>query len=221
MKKVMQKDALLEAMGQEAADKVWRNPEEVERRFLEMKDRLARNMKLLMKTKGLQQEDLARIVDVSTSAVSTWMRGEKVPRLDKLIILCTLFEVDIRELFDPELSRSLMMKQQLSHQEEKEELQREEYITGTDAFRTGSAIHDIRSMGSGGSLQPFSEEDTSTVYLSRQDSETVSKMMDASAGLIVNTKDELKRVTETLSQNRLVLLLGIAKLMQADQEIEK
>lgn len=49
----------------------------------------------LRRAKGLSQEQLANIIDVSRQAVSKWETGESLPDLAKLILLCNTFDVSL------------------------------------------------------------------------------------------------------------------------------
>lgn len=52
----------------------------------------------LRKDKGLSQEQLAELLDVSRQAVSKWESGQTYPEIDKLIKLSDLFNVTLDEL---------------------------------------------------------------------------------------------------------------------------
>lgn len=52
----------------------------------------------LRKEKGLSQERLAEMLDVSRQAVSKWESGQTYPEIDKLIKLSDLFNVTLDEL---------------------------------------------------------------------------------------------------------------------------
>ena len=52
----------------------------------------------LRKSKGLSQEDVANVLNVSRQTVSKWETGQSVPDLDKIIPICELFEITTEEL---------------------------------------------------------------------------------------------------------------------------
>lgn len=59
-------------------------------------------LKELRKEKGMTQEQLAEILNVSGRTVSRWETGSNMPDLDLLIELADLYDLDIRELIDGE-----------------------------------------------------------------------------------------------------------------------
>ncbi len=54
----------------------------------------------LRKEKNLSQEQLADKLEVSRQAVSKWESGQSYPEMDKIIILCKLFDCSIDELIN-------------------------------------------------------------------------------------------------------------------------
>lgn len=59
-------------------------------------------LKELRKEKGMTQEQLAEILNVSGRTVSRWETGSNMPDLDLLIEIADLYDLDIRELIDGE-----------------------------------------------------------------------------------------------------------------------
>lgn len=59
-------------------------------------------LKVLRKQKGLTQEQIAGIFNVSNRTVSRWENGNNMPDLDVLIEISDFYEVDLRELLDGE-----------------------------------------------------------------------------------------------------------------------
>lgn len=47
----------------------------------------AENLRQIRKEKGLSQEELAEILDVSRQAVSKWEQGQGYPEVEKLLFL--------------------------------------------------------------------------------------------------------------------------------------
>lgn len=56
------------------------------------------NLRYFMELRGKTQADIARALGVSTSAVTYWCAGRKVPRADKLKALCDFLFVDMSDL---------------------------------------------------------------------------------------------------------------------------
>ncbi|MBR6199533.1 MAG: helix-turn-helix transcriptional regulator [Spirochaetales bacterium] len=56
---------------------------------------ISEKIRALRKEKGLKQEQLAEICDVSVEAVGTWERGKKIPEFDNLIKLANTFDVSL------------------------------------------------------------------------------------------------------------------------------
>ena len=66
----------------------------------------AQNLKRLLETKGMSASELARLMNVSKSAVSDWASGRFLPRIDKVDKMCEIFNctrADFTEL-TPDLS---------------------------------------------------------------------------------------------------------------------
>lgn len=59
-------------------------------------------LKTLRNEKGLTQEQLAEVVNVSRRSVSRWETGSNLPDLDVLMELADYYEVELRELLDGE-----------------------------------------------------------------------------------------------------------------------
>ena len=59
-------------------------------------------LKTLRSEKGLTQEQLAEMVNVSRRSVSRWETGSNLPDLDVLMELADYYQVELRELLDGE-----------------------------------------------------------------------------------------------------------------------
>ncbi len=68
-------------------------------------------LKTLRKQKGLTQEQLAEIVNVSDRTVSRWENGHNLPDLDVLIEIADYYEVDLREILNGERKSENMNKE--------------------------------------------------------------------------------------------------------------
>jgi len=60
----------------------------------------AENLKQIGKEKGLSQEDLAELLDVSRQAVSKWELGDGYPEVDKLLLLSKKLNISLDGLLD-------------------------------------------------------------------------------------------------------------------------
>lgn len=69
-----------------------------------MKLRLHENIKKLRKEKGLTQERLAEILDVSIGAVSKWESASNTPDIETIAILADFFDVSIDALLGYDIS---------------------------------------------------------------------------------------------------------------------
>ncbi len=58
----------------------------------------------LRKKKGLSQEEIAGLLDVSRQTVSKWETDQSTPDFDKIIPICKLYEIDANELLTGEKS---------------------------------------------------------------------------------------------------------------------
>ena len=54
---------------------------------------LGEKLQTLRRSRGLSQEQLAEILEVSRQAVSKWENGDSAPDLDRLRAICTYFGV--------------------------------------------------------------------------------------------------------------------------------
>lgn len=60
--------------------------------------RLSENLQLFRRRKGLSQEDLSEICQVSRQAIAKWENGESVPTIEKLVFLADFYMVTLDEL---------------------------------------------------------------------------------------------------------------------------
>ena len=66
--------------------------------------RFAENLKQLRKDRGLSQEALAELLDVSRQAVSKWEQGEGYPEVEKLLYLAKTLNISLDTLMSTGLS---------------------------------------------------------------------------------------------------------------------
>lgn len=62
--------------------------------------KLSENLKKLRKENNLSQEQLAEKLGVSRQAVSKWESGQSYPEMDKVLLICKLFNYNIDELMN-------------------------------------------------------------------------------------------------------------------------
>ncbi len=63
----------------------------------------AENLRKIRKEKGVSQEDLAGIMDVSRQAVSKWEQGEGYPEVEKLLLLSSRLNISLDSLMAKEI----------------------------------------------------------------------------------------------------------------------
>lgn len=63
----------------------------------------AENLKRVRKENNLSQEQLAEKLGVSRQAVSKWESGQSYPEMDKVIQICTIFNLNMNELINENL----------------------------------------------------------------------------------------------------------------------
>lgn len=69
-------------------------------------NRFAENLRILRKSKGMSQEDLAKIFGYSNGAVvSNWERGKNTPSLDDILTISEFFNVELSDLVSTELDK--------------------------------------------------------------------------------------------------------------------
>ena len=66
----------------------------------------AKNLNHYLHANGKNQLDLANHLGVSTSAVSAWCRGAKIPRMDKVDAMCKYFGIKRSDLMEDKNSKS-------------------------------------------------------------------------------------------------------------------
>ena len=60
----------------------------------------AKNLKYYMSANGKNQTDLMRDLGFSSSTVSNWCTGQKLPRMDKVQLLADYFHVSRADLLE-------------------------------------------------------------------------------------------------------------------------
>lgn len=54
---------------------------------------IARNLRKIMFEAGKTQADVSRDLGISKATISSWMNGTRIPRMDKIDMLCNYFNV--------------------------------------------------------------------------------------------------------------------------------
>ncbi len=65
----------------------------------------AENLRQIRKEKGLSQEELAEIMNVSRQAVSKWEQGDGYPEVEKLLLLSNKLDVSLDSLMSAEIAK--------------------------------------------------------------------------------------------------------------------
>ncbi len=60
----------------------------------------AKNLRNLLEINSMTQKELAKRLSVGTSSVSSWCRGEKSPRMDKVDAICKIFNCTRADLME-------------------------------------------------------------------------------------------------------------------------
>lgn len=76
------------------------------------------NLRELRKQHGLSQEELAEQLSVSRQAVSKWENGSAYPELDKLMLLCELFQCKMDDLLNGEVKEQGLLSKAVYEQHE-------------------------------------------------------------------------------------------------------
>lgn len=94
-------------------------------------------LKMLRKEKGLSQEQLAELLNVSRQSVSKWESGQTYPEIDKLIILSDLFKITLDDLVkEKNIGRDDSIDEENDEEDEEE---KDDYLM-IGGFILGTAI---------------------------------------------------------------------------------
>ena len=63
------------------------------------------NLQKLRKNKNISQEQLAEELGVSRQAVSKWESGASYPEMDKLVLLCKIFNCNLDDLLNKDITQ--------------------------------------------------------------------------------------------------------------------
>lgn len=61
---------------------------------------LSRNLRLLMYQKGITQAQMSRELGIGKTTLSSWMNGQRMPRMDKIDMLCRYLNCMRSDLMD-------------------------------------------------------------------------------------------------------------------------
>lgn len=62
---------------------------------------IARNLRNIMFETGKTQSEVCKDLDIRKQTMSTWMNGVRIPRMDKIDMLCRYFGVSRSDLMEP------------------------------------------------------------------------------------------------------------------------
>lgn len=72
--------------------------------------KLSDNIKFIRKENNLSQEQLAEQLGVSRQAVSKWESGQSYPEMDKVLLICKLYNYNIDEKMSRRLVKQISPK---------------------------------------------------------------------------------------------------------------
>ena len=61
---------------------------------------IAKNLTYFLEKRGFTQADLARKLNVSTATACNWCKGIKMPRMDKIDIICEFLSIERSDLME-------------------------------------------------------------------------------------------------------------------------
>lgn len=67
---------------------------------------ICENLNRLLRQRKMTQKELSEYMGVSASTVNDWVRGKKIPRMDKVDKLCSIFGVSREEILYDHSSRT-------------------------------------------------------------------------------------------------------------------
>lgn len=65
-----------------------------------MKKTFTANLNRMLQERGITQAELASYMEVSNTTVNNWVKGYKVPRMDKVDKICSFFKIKRSELLE-------------------------------------------------------------------------------------------------------------------------
>ena len=75
-----------------------------------MNTKFAENFTALLKVKAISQSQFAKLYGVKANTVNQWANGKREPTFHDLLCICTLLNVDLKELlgFNPRTKKALL-----------------------------------------------------------------------------------------------------------------
>ena len=68
---------------------------------------IAKNLRNIMFDAQKTQADLSRDLKISKATISSWMNGTRIPRMDKIDLLCHYFNVTRQEIMEDETEKQM------------------------------------------------------------------------------------------------------------------
>jgi len=65
----------------------------------DLNKKVGKNIRLYRDLREISQKEFAYMLDVSDSIVTNWENGNKFPRADNLLMISTVLEIEVWELF--------------------------------------------------------------------------------------------------------------------------
>ena len=66
----------------------------------ELRETFKKNLRRLLYAKDITQKDFAKAVGVSAPTVNEWLKGKKMPRMDKIDTICNVLMASRSDLMD-------------------------------------------------------------------------------------------------------------------------
>lgn len=63
---------------------------------------ISRNLRNIAFNSGKTQADMAKDLNISKATISSWMNGTRIPRMDKIDLLCHYFNVNRSDIMEQE-----------------------------------------------------------------------------------------------------------------------
>lgn len=104
---------------------------------------ISRNIKALREHHNLSQSDLAKLLDVSDKAVSTWENGRREPRMGVIEKLASAFNLQISDIVDKDLDAYYKSKN--SPTPDKPEVREVNQVTREELLEVLQKLHIVES----------------------------------------------------------------------------
>lgn len=70
------------------------------------KENIGKVIKIALDSKNISQTELAKKVGCDKTAISHYVSGERVPKMDVLISICSVLEIDLNSFFNGDFSKA-------------------------------------------------------------------------------------------------------------------